>query len=338
MYFLTATGILNTLFLAVFLFSRKSRNPLSNKILSAILVLFAIKIGYASLEQQLWSWGFIYFFYTNLAVTAYLCIVPLFIFYIDSLTDKDYKPGVRNYLFLLPALLFAIYLFASEFFTLQAFYLMQVFFIGFSIFSGYKLVQVWKTYRDNKLPSNLKLLNWLLFMQSGIVIVWATAFGPFLYELTAIYSLAIYLLIKIVLGDLKTISLGWQYKIVETEPKTDLIIRLKTLMDNEKIYTDSSLTLPKLSQKLNVSLHALSHEINAFYNQNFTEYINAFRIEEACKMLSSDLYDNFTIEGIAYDCGFNSLSSFNAAFKKQMRITPSQFRTEKRKSLSMSYN
>jgi AraC-like DNA-binding protein len=338
MYFLTATGILNTLFLAVFLYFRKSRNPLSNKILSAILVLFAIKIGYASLEQQLWSSGFIYFFYSNLAVTAYLCIVPLFIFYIDSITDKDYKPGVRAYVYLLPAFLYAIDLFTTGFFPLQAFYLMQVFFIGFSIFSGYKLVKLWKQYRESKLLSNRKLLKWLFFIQAGIMVVWATAFGPFLYELTAFYSLAIYLLIKIVLGDLKIISMGWQYKILETEPKTDLIIRLKTVMDNEKIYTDSSLTLPKLAQQLNVSLHALSHEINAFYNQNFTEYINAYRIEEACKMLSSDLYDNFTIEGIAYDCGFNSLSSFNAAFKKQMRITPSQFRTEKRKSLSMSYN
>jgi len=338
MYFLTATGILNSLFLAVFLFSRKSRNPFSNKILSAILVLFAIKIGYASLEQQLWSWGFIYFFYTSLAVTAYLCIVPLFIFYIHSVSNKDYKPGIGAYLFLLPALLYAIYLSVTRFFPLQAFYLMQVFFIGFSVFSGYRLVKLWKQYRESKLPSNRKLLNWLLFIQAGIVVVWATAFGPFLYELTAIYSLAIYFLIKIVLGDLKLISMGWQYKIVDTEPKTELIIRLKTVMDNEKIYTDSSLTLPKLAEKLSVSLHALSREINTYYNQNFTEYINAFRIEEACKMLSSDLYDKLTIEGIAYDCGFNSLSSFNAAFKKQLNLTPSQYRTDKRKSLSMSYN
>ncbi len=337
MYFLTATGILNTLFLAVFVFTQKSRNRFSNKILSAILVLFAIKIGYASLEQQLWSSGFIYFFYTNLAVTAYLCIVPLFIFYIGSITDKDYKPGIRAYLFLLPAFIFAISLSVTGFLSIQAFYLMQVFFISFSLVSGYKLVKLRRQFRKNPSP-NRKLMNWLLMIQFGIMVVWATAFGPFVYELTAFYSLAVYLLIKTILGDLKTINLGWQSKPAVSEAKIDLIIRLKAVMETEKIYMDSGLTLPRLAQKLSVSLHSLSREINNYYNQNFTEYINSFRIEEACKMLSSDIYDNLTIEGIAYDCGFNSLSSFNSAFKKQMNLTPSQFRITKKNSLSISYN
>jgi AraC-like DNA-binding protein len=337
MYFLTATGILNTLFLAVFVFTQKSRNRLSNRLLSTILLMFAIKIGYASLEQQLWSSGFIYFFYTNLAVTAYLCIVPLFIFYIDSVSDKDYKPAVRTYLFYLPALVYAIYLSAFGNLTIRAFYLMQVFFISFSLVSGYKLAKLWLQFRKNHLP-NRKLMNWLLMIQFGIMVVWATAFCPFVYELTAFYSLAVYLLIKTILGDLKTINLGWQNKAVISEPKIDLIIRLKAVMETEKIYMDPSLTLPKLAQKLSVSLHSLSREINTYYHQNFTEYINSFRIEEACKMLSSDIYDNLTIEGIAYDCGFNSLSSFNSAFKKQMNLTPSQFRMEKKQSLSVSYN
>jgi AraC-like DNA-binding protein len=337
MYFLTATGILNTLFLAVFLFSQKSRNLLSNRLLSAILLMFAIKIGYASLEQQLWSSGFIYFFYTNLAVTAYLCIVPLFILYINSVCDKDYKPSGTTYLFFLPALVYAIYLFAFGSLTAQAFYLMQVFFLSFSLYSGYKLVKLWMQFRQNHSP-NRKLMNWLLMIQFGIMVVWATAFGPFVYELTAFYSIAVYLLIKTILGDLKTINLGWQNKSVISEPKIDLIIRLKAVMETEKIFMDPGLTLPKLAQKLSVSLHSLSREINTYYNQNFTEYINSFRIEEACKMLSSDIYDNLTIEGIAYDCGFNSLSSFNSAFKKQMNLTPSQFRMEKRQSFSVSYN
>jgi len=337
MYFLTATGILNTLFLAVFVFTQKSRNRLSNRLLSAILLMFAIKIGYASLEQQLWISGFIYFFYTSLAVTAYLCIVPLFIFYIDSITEKDYKPGIRAYLFILPAFIYFISMSVSGLFSIQAFYLMQVFFISFSLISGYKLVKLWMQFKVNPSP-NRKLMYWLFMIQFGIMMVWATAFGPFVYELTAFYSLAVYLLIKTILGDLKTINLGWQSKTLVSEPKIDLIIRLKTVMETEKIYMDPGLTLPKLAQKLSVSLHSLSREINNYYNQNFTEYINSFRIEEACKMLSSDIYDNLTIEGIAYDCGFNSLSSFNSAFKKQMNLTPSQFRIEKKQSLSISYN
>jgi AraC-like DNA-binding protein len=338
MYFLTATGILNTLFLAVFLFRKKSRNPLSNKLLSVILLIFAIKIGFATLEQQLWTWAFVYSFYTKLAVTGYLCIVPLYIFYIDSVINKEYKPPRQALFFFIPAFLYAINPFEDFYWSHHGFFALQVVFMGYSIMSGYKLFKLWKQHKKTKIAVNGKILSLLIIIQAGMLVIWGTAIGAFIYELVAFYTLAIYLLIKVVIGDFKIINMGWQHHPVETEAKTDLIIRLKTLMTTEKIYMDSSLTLPRLAQRLSVSLHVLSREINTFYNQNFTEYINTYRISEACKMLSSDIYDNLTIEGIAYDCGFNSLSSFNAAFKKQMNCTPSQFRIEKKKSLSVNYN
>jgi AraC-like DNA-binding protein len=338
MYFLTATGILNTIFLAVYLFRKKSRNPISNKLLSVILLVFAIKIGYATLEQQLWSWGFVYSFYTKLAVAGYLGLVPLFIFYIDSVVNKEFKPRGKAFFYFIPAFLYAVNPFEGFYWSHNGFWALQVVFMGYSTISVYKIYSLWKQYRKSKIQVNRKMLNWLTILQAGMLFIWWTAIGAFIYELTAFYTIAVYLLIKVVVGDFKTINMGWQNKPVELEAKTDLIIRLKTLMTTEKVYLDSTLTLPRLAQRLNVSLHLLSHEINSFYNQNFTEYINSYRIEESCKMLSSDLFDNLTIEGIAYDSGFNSLSTFNTAFKKQMNCTPSQFRMEKKKSLSISYN
>ena len=38
--------------------------------------------------------------------------------------------------------------------------------------------------------------------------------------------------------------------------------------------------------------------------------------------------DHFTVLAIGMDAGFNSKSSFNAVFKKQVGMTPSQFRKE----------
>jgi AraC-like DNA-binding protein len=46
-------------------------------------------------------------------------------------------------------------------------------------------------------------------------------------------------------------------------------------------------------------------------------------------MLSNPKYDNLTIAAIAYECGFNSLSSFNTAFKKQVGVTPSAFKADR---------
>lgn len=55
---------------------------------------------------------------------------------------------------------------------------------------------------------------------------------------------------------------------------------------------------------------------------SFTEYVNRYRISEACYLL---LNDEGTILQTAYDCGFDSLRSFNRNFKNIMGITPSEY-------------
>jgi AraC-like DNA-binding protein len=71
----------------------------------------------------------------------------------------------------------------------------------------------------------------------------------------------------------------------------------------------------------------LSQVINDLLNYNFNDLINSYRVEEAKKMLKDEGMSNFTIASIAYECGFNTLSAFNVAFKKFTGLTPSQFRS-----------
>lgn len=101
--------------------------------------------------------------------------------------------------------------------------------------------------------------------------------------------------------------------------------KLETLI-LQKVYTDTNLTLPKLAQKMNIQAYLLSQIINENYSQSFSDFINSHRIEEAQKLLKSPLYQDQKIASIAYDCGFNTLSAFNTAFKKFTNTTPSQFR------------
>jgi AraC-like DNA-binding protein len=102
--------------------------------------------------------------------------------------------------------------------------------------------------------------------------------------------------------------------------------RLLGVMERERPYTDGDLTLPKLATRLSISPHHLSQLINERLNQNFFDFVNAYRVEEAKRQLRDDAKSHYTLLAIAEEVGFNSKSAFNAAFKKQTHTTPSDYR------------
>lgn len=102
--------------------------------------------------------------------------------------------------------------------------------------------------------------------------------------------------------------------------------KLELLMKNERMYLNSDLTLPLLSEQLELSVNKLSEIINRKYNQNFFDFINQHRVVHAKKCLKDASYDHYTLEAIAEECGFGSKTAFNRAFKKVTGITPSQYK------------
>jgi AraC-like DNA-binding protein len=96
-------------------------------------------------------------------------------------------------------------------------------------------------------------------------------------------------------------------------------------MQYEKVYLDNELSLPQLAEKMAISSQDLSYLINEAYQENFFSFINRHRVEEVKRLLLTKKYDQFNILGIAYQAGFNSKTTFNAAFKKQVGQSPSHF-------------
>lgn len=98
--------------------------------------------------------------------------------------------------------------------------------------------------------------------------------------------------------------------------------------EQEKIFLDSEITLKSLSEKLSISTHHLSQVINKKLARNFYDLINTYRIREAKEKLQDKCNSQLTILDIALETGFNSLSTFNSAFKKTTGITPSAYRSK----------
>ncbi len=99
--------------------------------------------------------------------------------------------------------------------------------------------------------------------------------------------------------------------------------KLQRAMDQDQLFADASLSLRDLSDRLGVSENYISQTLNDQLGRNFFDFVNASRIEAAKRLLRED---RKTVLDIALAVGFNSRSTFNAAFRKHAGSTPSRFR------------
>ncbi|BDD06986.1 helix-turn-helix domain-containing protein [Aureibacter tunicatorum] len=106
--------------------------------------------------------------------------------------------------------------------------------------------------------------------------------------------------------------------------------RLNLLMSNEKPYLDAQINLNELANKLNINSHELSALINNEFDKNFNEFINDHRLEEFKKVSLKSEFSHLSLSGIAYECGFNSKTTFNTYFKKKMGMTPKEYINSKK--------
>ena len=100
---------------------------------------------------------------------------------------------------------------------------------------------------------------------------------------------------------------------------------LISIIEKDRLYLDGKLGIKTIADKLGISVNHLSQVINQKSERNFFRFINEYRVEEAKKLLSDQSSQKFTILAIAFDCGFNSKSSFNTIFKAYTGKTPSEF-------------
>lgn len=99
---------------------------------------------------------------------------------------------------------------------------------------------------------------------------------------------------------------------------------LEKLLSEEHIYRDADLSMRKISHRIGIPEYIVSQAINHYSQKSFFDLINENRIKDVKKKLVK-MSPTETIEGIGYDAGFNSRSSFYRAFNKHVGQTPKQF-------------
>ena len=103
---------------------------------------------------------------------------------------------------------------------------------------------------------------------------------------------------------------------------------LVQLVNARKLFKQEELSLSQLAALLGVHPNILSQVINSYEKKSFYDYVNTLRVEEFKELALDPENSRYTLLSLAFECGFNSKTSFNRNFKKITGLSPSAYLKE----------
>jgi AraC-like DNA-binding protein len=358
---LNLLGAAQGFFLSVVLLSIKGGNRVANRILAALIVAMAVSVSGAVVRTM--HYDFVFPHLSRLHDPFPFLAVPLMFLYIKTLTSRKSVFVKRDFLHFIPFILCVGYLIPyylqsraaklnyliSEYYAPTSgpwYYIRSALLILLaSVYLVLIISNILKFVREEgrrDSKNDRAILFQIRFFVAGFLILFLGGVLRYVLDQTAktnllvplgasvfIYAIG-YLSFKNpqVLTRMDEPATAKKYERSTLRPETAerYLKRLLQLMETEKLYLDSELTISKLAEKLSIPAPHLSQTINERLNQNFIDFINTYRVDEAKRRLLDPSRKHYSVLAIAEEVGFNSKSSFNSVFKKHVQMTPSEFR------------
>lgn len=331
----------STLF-AIVLFTNKGTKRVSNYLLATFLLLLAIQFGFIfirdvyvidKLNDVMNVFGFGY--------------GPILYLYSRSLIYSDFQFKWKDLTHFAPSTItlgFLIFGFSFRPHMQNIMYVFIVSYMGYSIYRIFQYRKVLKDTRATNQEADLEWLQWILLMFA--VIICFDIFEYLLFDIKIVLGVTlVHILVLIMVNwifykglkqpqifqgiSARDESLSSETKNTQIEEVTrDEIDKILLYMDNEKPYTDIGISLSDLAENLDMSDRRLSQVVNSHFDKNFMTFINDYRIDLAKERFKNPLDPKETILEVMYEVGFNSKSSFNALFKQDTGLTPSQYKKQ----------
>lgn len=282
-----------------------------------------------------------------------LAFGPLIFFYTHSLTNTSFKFKAKHLLHFIPVL-FQACLYCFLFFKDYAFknwfwhnwhspitYRLEFIltFLSLVLYTILSLIllrayQIWL--KNNFSEASKITLNWLRIVLGGFLLLsifWLVEL--ILREVFTVYdnytvlTLGVLTLILTIGGLLQEKS-----KVItftkELDKKVSIndenLILIRSRMEENKDYLNPTLTLKEFAENCSLPSRTISEHINKGLGKTFHDYVNEFRVLAVKEKLEANFQSNFTLEAIAYDCGFNSKATFNRIFKKFTGVSPGKWK------------
>lgn len=102
------------------------------------------------------------------------------------------------------------------------------------------------------------------------------------------------------------------------------LAKLEQQMKQDRLYQNDELNLAMVAEAVGLTSHQLSELINVHFGMGFSRYIREQRVRAAQTLLASE--PEASILAISMETGFKSQSSFYAAFKEIMGVSPGDYR------------
>ncbi len=357
--FITAFQLL---FFAIFLLTKKKGNRISHSLLALFFII------QCSCIMNTYTWIFYNFFFTHFPHIFYIGDTllylwgPLLYFFSISSINKDFRIKTVHIAHTVPFFMHLVYMFI-KFYRLNTnvkqellingvlnnlennlvYITFHILIFCYIIAALFSLRKAYINFKN--CYSNIEKLyyRWLAFVLIGFAVIGLSdvtyytwnLFGQAPVILIQIVYPVIFLLANFIVyyalnqPELFIIDFSSKYKKsnLSTSEKEKYLNQIMNIVETEKLYKNPNLTVNDLSEKLSISSRYISQVINEYKNQNFYDFINRFRINEACELLKQYSKD-LTVLEILYEVGFNTKSSFNTAFKKITKITPTEFRNK----------
>lgn len=112
----------------------------------------------------------------------------------------------------------------------------------------------------------------------------------------------------------------------EASEDKETIATVDALMEARKLYRDANLNLDRLARKAGIPARQISAAINRAMDKNVSQYVNDYRIGEACRLLSAT---EKSVTEVMLDVGFQTKSNFNREFRRVTDMTPLAWRQKR---------
>lgn len=108
----------------------------------------------------------------------------------------------------------------------------------------------------------------------------------------------------------------------------EILDRVNHLLADRKLSRDENLTLSRLARRVGAPARQISGAVNRLAGKNVSQYINDFRIAEACRLLRET---DMSVTAAMFESGFQTKSNFNREFRRVTCQSPASWREQNRR-------